>query len=163
MGKIEVLLVMIFIMANFLEVGTSSAAYIVESDPANGAKNVPVGKEVIIRFNTSMDKVSVETNLEIHPDVGAYGYILVWSNNDKDLTIQLVEELEHSRDYTITLTGVVDSNGDPLEDPTILFETEEENGLSSASVIVFAIIFLVITIIMFIMGFQLGGKKGKSG
>jgi hypothetical protein len=140
-------------------VGFSKAAGILASVPESGAEEVPVDTEIVIRFNTSMNKVSVEQNLLINPSLSEAGYTLTWSNNDKDLTITPAEELEPSRDYTILLTGAEDTQGNTLEDGVIMFSTEEEEYMDF-SVLLYAIIFMIIAMIVFLIGYALA-KAGK--
>jgi hypothetical protein len=152
----------VLVTAFILIAGFSQAADIVASIPENGAEEVPVDTEIVIRFNTSMDKVSVEQNLLINPSLGDLGYQLTWSNNDKDLTITPAEELEPSRDYTILLTGAEDYQGNVLEDAVIMFSTEEEEYLD-LSIVLYAIIFFIIAFIVFLIGYAMAsrGKEQK--
>ncbi len=110
--------------------GISSAAYITSSDPESGETDVPVESWIIVRFNTTMDKESVEKNLEINPDLDPYGYRLEWDNDDRELTIKPNAALGYDKSYTITFSGAEDENGNPLEAPLfITFETESAPGI----------------------------------
>lgn len=110
--------------------GISTAAYITSSDPESGESDVPVETWIIIRFNTTMDRTSVEENLEINPDLDPYGYRLEWDNDDRELTIKPNAALVYDRNYTISFSGAEDEDRNPLEAPLfIYFETESAPGI----------------------------------
>lgn len=150
--------------------GISSAAYITDSDPDNGARNVPVETWITIRFNTSMDRSSVESNLEINPSLEPYNYRLEWSNDDTELTIKPNAALVYDRNYTISLSGAEDADGNPLEAPTsIWFKTESAPGILESFGEVLSTIWegfldilprLILTIALLIVGYIIA--KGAS-
>ena len=115
----------ILLVAMLFVPGISSAAYITSSDPDSGEEDVPVETWIIIRFNTTMDKASVEENLEISPDLDPYGYRLDWDNDGTELTIKPNAALVYDRNYTVSFSGAEDVDGNRLEAPLfIYFETE---------------------------------------
>jgi ABC-type transport system involved in multi-copper enzyme maturation permease subunit len=137
---------------------TTSAVRIIGSDPEHGERDVPIDTKVVIKFDETMDKISVENNIEIYTDTESESYQLIWSNNDKDLTIKFVNELNYNQKYTIMLIGAQDTEGNSLENPTIFFETEEEDSVD-ASIILYSIIFMIIAFIIFLIGYSMGNRK----
>lgn len=137
---------------------TASAVRIIGSDPEHGERDVPIDTEVVIKFDETMDKMSVEDNLVVQHALGTEEYQLLWSNNDKDLTIKFGNELEYYQKYTIVMVGAKDTQGNSLENPTIFFETEEESEVD-ASIILYSIIFLIIAFIIFLIGYAIGKKE----
>lgn len=146
----------------------SSAATIIDSDPDNGARKVPVESWITIRFNTSMNTETV--NVEIKPDLEPYGYRTEWSNGGRELTIKPNAALVYSRNYTISIEGAVDTSGNPLEEPTyIYFKTESAPGILESFKEVFNTIWegfvgilpnLIMTIGLLIVGYLVA--KGAS-
>lgn len=147
-----------FLLTMCLISASASGVRILESDPEHGGRDVPVDTEIVIKFDETMDKISVENNIEIYTDAGSKTYQLIWSNNDKDLTIKFANELNYNQKYTIVLLGAQDTQGSSLENPTIFFETEEEES-SNASMILYSIIFLIIAFIVFLIGYAMGNRK----
>jgi hypothetical protein len=136
----------------------TSAVRIIGSEPEHGERDVPVDTEIIIKFDETMDKISVENVIEIYTEAESESYQLIWSNNDKDLTIRFADELNYNQKYTIMLIGAQDTQGNSLENPSIFFETEEEESID-AGWILYSIIFLIIAFMVFLIGFALGSKK----
>ena len=136
----------------------TSAVQIIGSEPEHGERDVPVDTEIVIKFDETMDKISVENNIEIYTDTESESYQLIWSNNDKDLLIKFANELNYNQKYTIILLGAQDTHGNSLENPTIFFETEEE-GSVDASIILYSIIFMIIAFIIFLIGYSMGNRK----
>jgi hypothetical protein len=137
---------------------TASAVRIIGSDPEHGERDVPIDTEVVIKFDETMDKITVEDNLVIQHALGTEEFQLSWSNNDRDLTIKFGSDLEYYQKYTIVLVGAKDTMGNSIENPTIFFETEEE-GEFDGSAILYSIIFMIIAFIIFLIGYALGNKK----
>lgn len=143
--------------------GITSAAYITSSDPESGETDVPVETWIIVRFNTSMHKSSVEENLEINPDLDPYGYRLEWDNDARELTIKPNAALVYDRNYTISFSGAEDEDGNPLEAPlSIYFKTESAPGILESFREVIDTIWegfiaiipkLILTIILLIVGY----------
>jgi len=106
--------VWVLVCANFIPTVISSGAYIVSSDPDDGATDVSVETWITVRFNTTMDRASVEENLEINPDLDPYGYRLEWDNDGTELTIKPNAALGYDKSYTITFSGAEDEDGNPL-------------------------------------------------
>jgi hypothetical protein len=164
---ISLLGVWVLVCANFITTGISSGAYIVSSDPDNGTTDVSVETWITIRFNTTMDRASVEENLEINPDLDPYGYRLEWDNDDTELTIKPNAALGYDKSYAITFSGAEDEDGNPLEAPFVVtFETETESGTIAGSgseiprFLILIIFFLIFGLIMaFLLGFWLFGKR----
>ncbi|MEE9151559.1 MAG: Ig-like domain-containing protein [Thermoplasmata archaeon] len=120
----------ILLVAMLFVPGISSAAYITGSDPDSGEGDVPVETWIIIRFNATMNKASVEENLEISPELDYYGYRLDWSNDARELTIKPNAALVYDRSYTVSFSGAEDEDGNRLEAPLfITFNTESAPGI----------------------------------
>lgn len=126
-GILVMAIVLLFAMC-FLP-NVVSGEEIVDSDPENGAKDVPVETWIIIRFNSSMDTGSVGEHLEIKPSLDPYWYRTEWSNDDTELTIKPNAALRYSKNYTISLDGAENETGASLENATIYFKTESEPGM----------------------------------
>jgi small-conductance mechanosensitive channel len=162
-------IVVLFLVGMVFLPGTSSASRIIDTNPDNTEKDVPVDSFVIIRFDSPMDTSSVEENIDINPDLDPYGYTLKWSNSDRELTITPWATFIHSRNYTISLNGAENETGVLLENPTFYFKTEDEPGVfeSFESVIdslmegFLAILpKLILTIVLLIVGYIIA--KGAS-
>ncbi len=105
--------------------GTSSAAYILDSDPENAAKDVPVESWIRVQFNTSMDPDTV--TIEISPNLEPYGFRTDWDNDDRELWIKPNAALIHGRNYTINVEG--DDIHGISTDVSFYFRTESEPGI----------------------------------
>ncbi len=166
-AAISFLVVWLLVCANFITTGISSGAYIVSSDPDNGATDVSVKTWITIQFNTTMDKSSVEENLEIDPDLDPYGYRLEWDNDGTELMIKPNAGLGYDKSYKFIFSGAEDEDGYLLEAPFVItFETESESGSiteSSSDIprfLILIIFFLIFGLIMlFLLGFWLFGKR----
>jgi small-conductance mechanosensitive channel len=126
-------LVILLVVVGFLFMSivpaTVGAARITYSNPEDGEDDVPIDAWITIRFNVSMDTESVEENLKISPELKPYGYRLEWSDDDRELLIKPNAAMRYDEEYTITMTGAEDENGQLLADAIFEFSTEESPGI----------------------------------
>lgn len=109
----------------------TSAANITYTSPDDGDEDVPIDTWITIRFNTTMDKSSVEDGLKITPDLKPYGYRMEWGDDDRELIIKPNSALAYSEDYEVRITGAKDEDGNSLVgDTAIEFKTESSPGIS---------------------------------
>ncbi len=158
----RILAIAILLMfAMLLISGTSFGATVIDTDPENGAEDVPVESWITIRFNTTMNRDSVIDKLDISPSL-EYNYRTQWNDNDRELTIKPNAALAYSEDYTVRIEGAVDASGEPLETTTIHFSTEKDPGIIGALKEVSQTIWggfldvlpkLILTIILLIIGY----------
>jgi hypothetical protein len=168
MKKIFVLFLGLSVFINLIYIipGISSGSFIINSDPENGAEDVPVDTWITIKFNTSIEIDTV--TVEILPDLEPYGFRTDWGNDDKELIIKPNADLSYSRNYTVSIEGE-DVDGNPLDDSTfIYFHTESKpetmKGLSwdSSGSLILIIVFLFLGILTGIwVGYNLARKKIK--
>jgi small-conductance mechanosensitive channel len=117
-------IVVLFLVGMMFLPGTSSAAYILDSDPENAEKDVPVESWIRIQFNTSMDPDTVK--VEISPKL-TYEFRTEWSNDDRELLIKPNAAFVHERNYTIQIEG--DDIHGISTDVSFYFKTESEPGV----------------------------------
>jgi hypothetical protein len=118
-------IVVLFLVGMIFLPGTSSGAYILDSDPENAEKDVPVETRIRIQFNTSMDPDTV--TVDISPDLEPYGFRIDWNNDDRELWIEPNAALIHGRNYTINIEG--DDIHGISTDVSFYFNTESEPGI----------------------------------
>lgn len=126
--KILSVLILLILSIIFI-MGTAQGAEVIDSEPENNDTDVPIDKWIIIRFNVSMDKASVEKELEISPEL-TYNYRVDWSNDDRELIIKPNAALLYSEKYIITIIGAKDDAGNKLNDTHIRFKTESQPTIS---------------------------------
>ncbi len=99
------------------------APTLVSSAPANGAKNVPVNTDLVLKFSEPMRRDSLEFN-QICAASGAclIFNLPVWSDGDTTATLKPAKLLDGNRDYTLTL-GAKDKAGNALVPTPIRFTT----------------------------------------
>ncbi len=165
-AAISFLGIWVFVCANFITTGTSSAAYVTSSDPEDGAKDVPVDTWIVIQFNTNMDKSSVVDALDIDPNLDPYGYRTEWDEDGTELIIKPNAALRYDTDYFIIFEGGEDVTGDPLDDTMIHFETQTESetlkgkSYETPGFLILIIFLLIFALIMaFLLVFWLLGKR----
>lgn len=118
-------IVVLFLVGMVFLPGTSSAAHIIDSNPENAEKDVPVESWIRIQFNTSMDPDTV--TIDISPDLEPYGFRTDWNNDDRELWIKPNAALVHGRNYTVNVEGE-DIHGISM-DVSFYFKTEDEPGI----------------------------------
>jgi ABC-type glycerol-3-phosphate transport system permease component len=156
----------VFISIIYIISGITSGANIVDSDPENGAENVPVDTWITFRFNTSMDPDTV--TVEIRPYLEPYGFRTEWRNDDTELIIKLNASLTYSRNYTASIEGE-DVDGNPLDGSKyIYFQTESDTetikGISWENTNSFIMLIILITlgiVIGILLGYNLARKRIK--
>jgi small-conductance mechanosensitive channel len=140
----------------------SSAAYVTDTDPDNLDEKVPIDSWIIIRFNVTMNRGSVQENLKISPSLDPYGYRLEWGNDDQELTIKPNSALQYSKVYTISIVGAEDDDDNDLEDTSFEFETESQPSITEMISNVFNYIWngilttvpgIIILIVILILGY----------
>jgi small-conductance mechanosensitive channel len=105
-----------------------SGARIVDSNPEDGAEDVPIDVWITLRFNTTMDPATV--NIKITPSLEPYGYRQEWGDNDRELIIKPNSALAYSEEYEIQIISGEDTDGNPITDDTsIQFNTEASPGI----------------------------------
>ncbi len=105
---------------------------LVSSTPANGAVNVPVNTDLVLKFSEPMRTDS----LELGPICVASGPCVLfkppaWSDGDKTATLKSAILLEGNKDFTLTL-GAKDKAGNALVPTSIRFTTIGPKLVSSA-------------------------------
>jgi small-conductance mechanosensitive channel len=105
-----------------------SGARIVDSNPEDGAEDVPIDVWITLRFNTTMDPATV--NIKITPSLEPYGYRQEWGDNERELVIKPNSALAYSEEYEIQIISGEDTDGNPITDDTsIKFNTEASPGI----------------------------------
>ncbi len=83
------------------------------TDPQDGATDVPITSAVVITFSLAMDNSTVEAALDISPTVG---YTVSWNGDYTVLTIDFTTDLELFTTYTVTIgTDAMATNGGLLQ------------------------------------------------
>jgi len=92
---------------------------VVSTDPADGASEVDVYKNITITFNKEMDQSSVNSSTVLFSPALVGGFTPQWSGDNKTVTLILSDpqqDLKFLTNYTITVTdGVRDIDGTQLD------------------------------------------------
>lgn len=105
---------------------TAGRPVVAETDPPDGASDVPVDASIVLRFSTLMDTASVEASLRIEP---ALAHELHWS--EEALEIVPDEPLEPDRAYRVVIDAdAADAAGVQMGDTVTLGFRTVAAGLS---------------------------------
>jgi RHS repeat-associated protein len=92
---------------------------IIASEPSRGARSVAPGQIIKLTFNEPVDVglLQMPGVINVFPETSEPGLVL--SDDQRELSVTIYD-LKPDTDYTLTLSGVKDLNGNPLDqDPTI--------------------------------------------
>jgi hypothetical protein len=110
---------------------TAGRPTLVESDPADGADEVPLDGPIALTFSTLMDTASVEQQLRLIP---AFDHELRWSG--ELLEIVPAEPLDPGRDYELSIEAdAADVAGVTLGEPIRLAFTTISPGLAAETLV----------------------------
>lgn len=157
---IDVKLFSIIVIAAMVIIPSASAF---ETTPEDGETGFPVDGDIIIEFDHSMDRGTVE--VDITPDT-VYPVQRIWSNDDRTLTLRPTVDLLGHRTYTVHVSGE-SLTGQPV-DETFSFETEfhpstdedRRSAISNLIIPIFIIIAIVAVIAIYITLKGIQQKKG---
>jgi len=117
---------------------------VVSTDPADGASEVDVYKNITITFNKEMDQSSVNSSTVLFSPALVGGFTPQWSGDNKTVTLILSDpqqDLKFYTNYTVTVTDGVrdidgtqldgDKDGKPGGNYVFSFTTREPNEIAS--------------------------------
>jgi small-conductance mechanosensitive channel len=107
--------------------GTCMGVKVTESEPKDQSEDISVESWIIIRFNNSMEKETVD--IEISPSLKPYGYRTDWNDDETELTIKPNTGLTYEEKYTITIENAEDIDGNEMNQTIIVFTTEDEPSM----------------------------------
>ncbi len=151
------------------EVRDQTSPEIIDTDPEDGAEDVPVDNEIVIEFSESVDPSTVTV---IWSD-GEVEFELAYSNGNKTLTVDPVEDLAHNTNYTLTIRAM-DLSGNQVE-KVISFTTEAEEDSGGqgtepeedASIMdywwIFLVVIAVVVLLVVVMKKKGGSKPVQTG
>nr|MBP7461307.1 Ig-like domain-containing protein [Candidatus Delongbacteria bacterium] len=108
---------------------TTLTPHVVSSDPDDPQDSIKIVSGIVINFDRSMSRNSVDSALVFEPAIQKK---LVWSNSDKTVTITAIDTLEIGTQYTVTLSTQARSQWNvPMDAPySFQFKTESKSRLS---------------------------------
>ena len=110
---------------------TIANTVLVSSTPANGATGVKIDKDVTLKMSNSIDPASLADNITVSP--AADFTASVDASDATKILIDFAEKLPFGTTYTITLTGVTDTNGTAASG-SISFTTESRPAVDILNV-----------------------------
>ena len=151
----------IIVIAAMVIVPSSSTAF--ETTPEDGETGFPVDGNIIIEFDHSMDRGTVE--MDITPDP-VYPVERTWSNDDRTLTLRPTVDLLGHRTYTVFVSGE-SLTGQPVSE-TFSFETEfhpstNEDRRSAISNLIIPIFIIIAIVAVMAVYITLNGIRKKKG
>lgn len=95
------------------------------SRPRKGDSNVSVGSDVVIGFEGVLDRLSKDQAFTISPSVSGTADL-----KTNVFTFNSDTVLENDTEYTVTLSGLSDNEGNPANDIRFSFKTEKQFNVS---------------------------------
>ena len=104
------------------EAATSSLAF---SRPRQGDRSVAIGNDIVIGFDGVLDRLTKDEAFTISPAVAGVTELI-----GSVITFNPAGALEYDTVYTVTLAGLSDDSGSPINDIAYTFATEKEINLT---------------------------------